>query len=110
MERLTPSTPNQLANISDPSWLPIAKELVHINLLVAYPVSDAMLEIWAKTIEELAPDLTPEILRKLINRYKLGELEYDTKSGIQNILKHASRDKRKVWDMDVKGNPVEVYK
>jgi hypothetical protein len=65
----------------------MAKALYHINYLAAYPVSDSMLEGWASTITELTPELTPEILKTLINRMKLGIYEYNERKGIQNVFK-----------------------
>jgi len=65
----------------------MVKELYHVNYLVAYPLSDLMLEGWAKCISELKPELKPLELRELINKMKLGVIPYDPKLGIQNIFK-----------------------
>lgn len=76
-------TSSQLVNISNVDLL---KQLCHINLLVTYPIPDEMLEIWADTIKELEPNLTPEMLKKIIDRFKSDDLVWDYRKGIQNIF------------------------
>ena len=78
-------TTNKLVNITTSEQ--IIKELYHVNYLVAYPLSDIMLEGWAKCIIDLKPKTTPEDLRKVINKMKLGVIPFDPKLGIQNIFK-----------------------
>lgn len=65
----------------------ISKELFQVNYLVAYPLSDAAIEGWTNCILELRPQTTIEELRSVINKMKTGEIEYDTKKGIQNIFR-----------------------
>jgi hypothetical protein len=61
-------------------------ELFHYNQLTAFPLSDAQIIDWAKSIKEIAPQLTTEILREIIRRFKVGQGEFDSKLGIQNIF------------------------
>jgi hypothetical protein len=82
MENLNQNN-SQLVNISK---FYLLKELCHINLLVAYPIPDAMLELWAASIMELKPEITPFILKEIINEFKLGKIEYNPRKGIQNIF------------------------
>lgn len=63
-------------------------QIWHMNKLLSYPLSDPQIESWAKTINELTPQLTPEQLRFIINGMMLGELDFDPKVGIQNIFKN----------------------
>ncbi len=72
---------NQLANTSE-----LLKQIAQVNLLTAFPINDLYLEQWVKTIQELAPDLTPERLKSLIDKMKCGILDYDHRKGVQNIL------------------------
>jgi len=64
----------------------IAKELYHINQLVSYPLSESQIEDWAKSINELSPSTTPQDLKIIINKMKMGEVEYNHIKGIQNIF------------------------
>lgn len=64
----------------------LIKQVANVNLLVQYPLSDSMIELWAKSIEELAPKLNPLTLKVIIDRFKVGRLEWDSKLGIQNIF------------------------
>ena len=62
-------------------------ELYQINQVTTFPVSDKNLEAWGNSIIELAPELTPEILKKIINKYKTGYYQWDNKVGLPNIFK-----------------------
>ena len=64
----------------------IAKAVLHFNQLTPFPYSDIQIMDWAKSINELTPELTPDIVKKIIDKYKLGIYEFDTKLGIQNIF------------------------
>lgn len=64
----------------------IAKLIYHVNYIIAYPLSDLHLEGWAKSINELKPELNIENLKKVIDKFKLADLQWDTKKGIQNIF------------------------
>ena len=65
----------------------IGQVIVHINQLTPFPYSDFQLIDWAKSINELTPELTPDILKKIIDKYKLGIYEFDSRAGIQNIFR-----------------------
>lgn len=64
----------------------LGKQVYHINQLAAFPLTSVQISDWAQSIEELAPEMTPEQLREIINQYKTGEMEYDKGQGIQNIF------------------------
>ena len=76
------ATENQLANTTTN----LIKELYHVNYLVAYPISDSMLEGWAKCLTELAPGMSSYLLKDIIDKMKMGHIAYDHKKGIQNIF------------------------
>lgn len=61
-------------------------ELFHYNQLTSFPLSDAQIIDWAKSIKEIAPNLTVEILHEIIRRFKIGHGEFDSRLGIQNIF------------------------
>ena len=65
----------------------IGQVIVHINQLTPFPYSDFQLIDWAKSINELTPELTPDILKKIIDKYKLGIYEFNSRAGIQNIFR-----------------------
>lgn len=64
----------------------IAQEMWHINQIISYPLSDWQIESWARSINELIPDLDVNILKKSINLLKTGEIEWDSKVGLPNIF------------------------
>ena len=64
----------------------IGQEIVHINQLTPFPYSDFQLIDWAKSINELTPELTPDILKKIIDKFKLGIYFFDSRAGIQNVF------------------------
>jgi hypothetical protein len=87
---------NQLAvsQKKDNQYLELSSELtkigqviVHINQLTPFPYSDFQLIDWAKSINELTPELTPDILKKIIDKFKLGIYEFDSRAGIQNVFR-----------------------
>ncbi len=63
------------------------KQLFHVNCLVSYPITDPMLEVWARSIQELTPELTVDILKQIIDKMKTGEYDFDNRAGVQNIFK-----------------------
>ena len=78
------ATENQLA--STHLKISLIKQLFHVNCLVAYPISDTMLEVWANTLSELEPEITPEVVKWIVDKMKLGMLDFDNRKGIQNIF------------------------
>jgi hypothetical protein len=62
------------------------KQLYHVNYLVNYPISDIMLEGWTRSINELMPEATPQDIKFVIDKMKLGEIKFDSRKGVQNIL------------------------
>lgn len=65
----------------------LCKELYHVNQLTSFSVNDERIIEWSKSLSELVPNLDAKDLHTLINDFKLGELEYNQKEGIQNIIK-----------------------
>lgn len=66
--------------------LNLINELFYVNCIVAYPVSDTTLEMWSKSILELEPEITPEVVKWIMNKMIMGLIPYDSKIGIQNIF------------------------
>lgn len=64
----------------------IGIELFHYNQLTAFPISDAQIIDWSKSIMELAPDLNTDILKEILDGMKVGRIEFDHRLGIQNIF------------------------
>lgn len=85
---------NQLQKINNLSMplntreVEIAGIVWHVNLLVAFPLSDQQLEAWAKSINEILPELDLSKLSALITDMKKGTITWDYHLGIQNLLKH----------------------
>lgn len=69
-----------------PKAVELGKVVFHVNMLSSFPLTSDQIADWATTIEELAPEITPERLRVVINQYKTGEMKYDRNDGIQNIF------------------------
>ena len=61
--------------------------LININKILYIPLSDCFLNEWALSIDELEPEITPEILECIINKFINNEIKYDFDKGIQNIFK-----------------------
>ena len=64
----------------------IAKELYQLNQLSHIKLSDETLEEWAKTLIELKKDVSPEWIKKVVNKMKTGQELYDYRLGIRNIF------------------------
>lgn len=75
---------NKLASITTEGEM--IRELFHVNYLTAYPISDHILEGWARSIIQLRPDITPEMVRSAIDKMKQGIIQFDHRKGIQNIF------------------------
>jgi hypothetical protein len=85
MEQLT--TQKKLVNITTSNKISnLSKELYHINYLINYPLSDNMIEGWERTLNELEPEITAEVIKWIVDNSKLGFFEWDNKKGIQNIF------------------------
>lgn len=105
-------TDNQLVSITiNPE---IAKALFHVNYLTPYPYSDMIIEGWAKSIQELEPEITSEVIKWILDNMKKGLIEYDSKKGIQNIfsgfVKYCMYILRNSKDENVKKNFSDLYK
>jgi len=85
MELQKITTESQLANTHQ--QVEFTKQLFHVNCLVSYPINDVMLEVWTKSINELAPEMTSDDLKFIIDKMKIGVYPYDHRVGIQNIFK-----------------------
>lgn len=86
MEQTLPSKKDTLPLGLTEKSVELAKVLVHYNQLTAFPYSDLQIAEWAKSINELMPNLSAETLKTIINRMKMGIYDYDSKLGIQNIF------------------------
>lgn len=75
---------NKLASITINEQL--VKQLYHFNYLTSYPINDSTLEGWARSIEELEPIITPDVIRWICDNMKIGKIDYDNRKGIQNIF------------------------
>lgn len=64
----------------------IAQEIYEVNQLAPYPLSSIQIEDWSRSINRLMPDLEVSKLESLINDFKLDNIEWDYKKGIQNIF------------------------
>lgn len=65
----------------------ICKALWKVNLLIAYPLSDAMIEVWGKHLIRLCPDVKVDELDKIMDKFISGEIEYVANKGLANIVK-----------------------
>jgi len=77
-------TERQLANTRID--VEMVKQLYHLNHLTPFPVSDNILERWSASIQELEPEITPEVIKWICNNMKIGWIEYDNRKGIQNVF------------------------
>ena len=57
-----------------------------MNMFRPYPLNDFQLEEWAMCLNKYIPDLSIEILRKVVENLLLGVTEYNHHNGIQNIF------------------------
>lgn len=64
----------------------ICKVLWKVNLIVAYPLTDVMIESWANHLLRLRPQVTIEQLDKILDKFITGEYEYVTNKGLSNII------------------------
>lgn len=109
MEQAIQKSTNQSIAIRPPVHGVLSKILWHLNQVVAYPMTDLQIEDWARSILELRPDVDLNAVKFLIDKFKTGEREYDSKKGIQNIfvgLKYIRKDGDSYQLMK---DPVAVY-
>lgn len=64
----------------------LSKAVFHVNQLTGYPLPDAVIMDWAKSISELAPEITPKTIKIVTDKMKVGLIDYDHRKGIQNIF------------------------
>lgn len=64
----------------------IVKAVYQFNQLRAYSLTEIEIMEWARSIERLVPDLDVDALNFAIDCMKTGEIDFDMKSGIQNIF------------------------
>lgn len=67
-------------------YVEVCRALWKINLCIAYPLSDAMIEAWAKHLLRLCPDVNLNELNDIMDRYITGEVEYIPNKGLSNII------------------------
>ena len=71
------------------------KILFKLNLCVAYPINDKIIELWSENLIRLMPETTVEELNSLIDRYLLGEMVYAPEKGLGNITANLKILRRK---------------
>jgi len=64
----------------------IAQQVYHVNQLRNYPLSVTDIEDWARSIDDLYPELEVNDLKEVILKFKKDEYIYDPSKGIQNIV------------------------
>jgi hypothetical protein len=60
----------------------------------SFPLSDDVIIAYIEKVQELAPDITPTLLQKLVNKMITGELLYDANKGLRNIFDAFAEHKR----------------
>jgi hypothetical protein len=84
--QLQTTSTHQLPIVLNDKENKIAAIVYHVNQLTSYPLSGVQIEDWAKSINELMPDVDLVELKRVINNFKLGVFEWDYRKGIQNIF------------------------
>lgn len=86
------------------------KVLWKVNLMVAYPLTDAMIESWANYLIKEKPKLTIEQLNKIIDSFIKGERNYVLNKGITNIFLALNEDIPEfVFDWKKHGGDMGLY-
>lgn len=72
--------------------LVVKKELVaaciyDLNKIIPFPISVNEIEDWSATVLRLRPNVQPEIMRDIMDKFLTGEWHYDKDMGITNIIK-----------------------
>lgn len=86
--KLSKKVSQSLGNLTEKQTA-FAKVLINYNQLTPYPYSDLQISDWAKSIDDLMPQIKPETLKTIIDKMKMGVYEFDSKLGIQNIFSGA---------------------
>ena len=69
----------------------IIRAIAPINTIFPYKMDQDEMIMWAKDIDDLAPDTEPEKLMFLVKCFKTDEIVWDSKLGIQNVLRGLKR-------------------
>lgn len=69
----------------------IGGRLLRFNELRAFKLDETEMARWAQTLDKAIPDLNLEKLSFAILKIAMGEIEYDTQRGIQNIFRALER-------------------
>lgn len=74
--------------LTDHKQIELAKETYRLNLAInpSFPLSLTMQEDYARAISDLKPEITPSILRKIINFILIGKIPFNANNGIVDIL------------------------
>lgn len=64
----------------------MATQIVHVNQLIAFPLSPEQIIDWTRSVIELRPDVTPALMKEVIDAMKTGIIDYDVRKGVQNIF------------------------
>ena len=72
----------------------IAKKLLELNTLVAFPIDGPEILEWARELDRLMSYDELEKLPFILDSFKRGDLPFDANQGIRNIF-HATKQVRK---------------
>lgn len=65
----------------------IATCISDLNMIRLGPLNESEIELWTRTITRLRPNITPEIIAKIMDKFLTGEWFYDKDLGITNLFK-----------------------
>lgn len=71
------------------------KVLWKFNLIIAYPLTDSMLESWINNLLRLQPEITIEQLDEVMDKFITGEVEFFPNKGLTNIFLALNKNKKK---------------
>ncbi len=69
----------------------VALLLAHIRQLTPFPLGDAELTDWARSLLALSPNFDLRKLAFLINEFKMGNIEWKRDVAIQNVIMNLRR-------------------
>jgi hypothetical protein len=64
----------------------VIKAVYQFNQLRAFSLTDIEIVEWAASIARLLPELNPSALEFMVDKMKIGEIQFDKTLGIQNIF------------------------
>lgn len=76
----------------------VAKVVWRLDMIMAFPLDDLQIQSWANTITRLCPDVEPERVAEIVDKFLTGEWAYDKDQGIANIIWHINNPSGAVWN------------